>query len=191
MIKVLFGGVRDGAFHRRKAMNNRRRLKLVSLIAALGLSMMPAMAVAGWRVLPTTGFVTEASQILLIHTIGGLWIRSEQNLDRLFVYQGVPLAEGDVIDAIVVCYRAEPGTRITAIGLVEFVGVGGSTGTPGRGHFDGTVLNSPSDTCYVSPVADYAPFGAVNLWLEPRFPEARDPTEVKTVFVGAVFVHVK
>jgi hypothetical protein len=177
--------------YRRKAMNNRWRLRLVVPIAVLVLSMIPSMTVAGWRVLPTTGFVTDALQITLIHTIGGLWIRSEQNLDRLFVYQGVPVVEGDVIDAIAVCYRAESGTRISAIGLVEFVGVGGSTGTAGRGHSDGTVLNSPTDTCYVSPVANYAPAGAVNLWLQPRFPEAGDPTEVKTIFVGAVAVHVK
>jgi hypothetical protein len=161
------------------------RLRLVSLVALLLLFIMPGLAVAGWRVLPATGFVADPLHIDLIHTIGGLWIRTTQNGDRFFVYQGVPIVLGDVIDAMAVCYRAEPGTWITAIGLVEFLGLGDSTGK--SRHFDGTDLKSPTDTCYVSPVADYVAAGAVNLWLQTHFSSSNQGT----IFVGAVGVHVK
>ena len=139
-------------------MNDRRHSRLVGVVTLLLVSTAPGMAAAGWRVLPATGFVADPLHIDLVHTIGGLWIRTDQNGDQFFVYQGVPIVEGDVIDAIALCYRADAGTRITAIGFVEFLGVGDSTGS--GGHFDGTDLNSPTDTCYVSPVADYVPAGA-------------------------------
>jgi hypothetical protein len=120
------------------------RLRLVSLVALLLLFIMPGLAVAGWRVLPATGFVADPLHIRLIHTIGGLWIRTDQNGDQFLVHQGVPIVLGDVIDAMAVCYRADPGTWITAIGLVEFLGVGDSTGK--SRHFDRTDLKSPTDS---------------------------------------------
>jgi hypothetical protein len=162
------------------------RLRLVSLVALLLLFIMPGLAVAGWRVLPATGFVADPLHTRLIHTLGGLWIRTDQSGDRFLVHQGVPIALGDdVIDAMAVCYRADPGTWITAIGLVEFLGVGDSTGK--IRHIDRTDLNSPTDTCYFSPVAEFMPAGAVNLWLETHFSSSNSGT----IFVGAVGVHVK
>lgn len=166
-------------------MNCPRRSVLVSLITLLMLCIMPTVAVAGWRVLPTTGFVTENQQITLINTIGGLWLRSSQNGDWFRVFQGLPVTEGDVIDAIALCYRAEAGTDITAIGLVDFIVPAGSTGT--SRHVDTTDLNSRTDTCYVSPVADYVPAGAVNLWMQLHFTSSGGGT----IYIGAVAVHVK
>ena len=166
-------------------MNRLSRLGLASIIAIQMLLVMPGAVGAGWRVLPTTGFVADPLHIILVNTIGGLWIRTDQNGDRFFVYQGVPVAEGDVIDAIALCYRAEPGTLITGIGLVEFLGVGASVGT--AKHFDGTDLSSPSDVCYRSPVANYVPGGAVNLWLQLKFTFSGEGT----IYLGMVAVHVK
>jgi hypothetical protein len=161
------------------------RLSTVVSLAVLVLSIVPGVAAAGWRVLPTTGFVTDQLQVEIVNRIGGTWLRSTQNGDQFRVYQGVPVFEGDVIDAIAVCYRADPGTSITAIGLVEFAVPGATTGT--SGHLDPTDLNSATDTCHVSPVADYVPGGAVNLWLQLSYIFSGEGT----IYVGAVAVHVK
>jgi hypothetical protein len=166
-------------------MNHRIPSMLVVPVALLLLSVIPAVADAGWRVLPATGFVTDQQQVTIVNTIGGVWLRSTLNGDFFRVYQGVPVFEGDVIDAMAICYRAEPGTLITAMGLVDFVVPGASTGT--ARHVDTTDLNSPADACYVSPVANYAPAGAVNLWLQLQFSFAGQGT----IYVGAVAVHVK
>lgn len=166
-------------------MNDVWRLWLASLIAIQMLLVTPSAVAAGWRVVPTTGFVTEHQQLTLIKTITALWIRSDQNSDRFTVYQTLPTVEGDVIDAIAVCYRAEPGTLITAIGLLEFLTPEASTGT--SRHFDDTDLNSQTDTCYVSPVANYAPAGAVSLFLRLKFTFSDEGT----IYIGTVAVHVK
>jgi hypothetical protein len=166
-------------------MKNLSRLGLASLIAIQTLFIIPSAADAGWRAVPTTGFVTEHQQLLLIKTITALWVRSDQNGDRFSVYQTLPTVEGDVIDAVAVCYRAEPGTLITAIGLLEFLTPGGSTGT--SRHFDDTNLNSQTDTCYVSPVANYAPTAAVSLFLRLQFSLSGQGT----IYIGTVAVHVK
>ena len=52
---------------------------------------------------------------------------------------------------------------------------------------DNTDLASPTDTCYVSPVQNYAPAGAVSLWLRLNF----DAPAPSFLYVGAVAVHVK
>jgi hypothetical protein len=166
-------------------MNDVWRMGLVSLITMTLLSTMPSAAGAGWRVVPTTGFVTENQQLTLIKTITALWIRSDQNGDFFRVYQTLPTVEGDIIDAVAVCYRAESGTLITALGLLEFLTPGASTGT--SHHFDDTNLNSQNDTCYVSPVANYAPAGAVSLYLRLQFFFSGQGT----IYIGTVAVHTK
>ena len=166
-------------------MNDVWRWGLASLVAIQMLFTMPRAADAGWRTVPTTGFVTTDRQITLVNTIGALWLRSDQTGNAFRVYQTVPTFEGDVIDAIAVCYRAEPGGLITAIGLVEFLTPGDSTGSS-SGHFDDTNLNSNVDTCYVSPVANYAPAGTVNLYLKLQFTFLGG-----TIYVGTVAVHTK
>jgi hypothetical protein len=166
-------------------MDYRARLKLVWTVALVLLSITPGMAAAGWRILPTTGFVTDDIRLTLVNTIGALWLRSAQNGDRFRVYQGLPVNEGDVIDAVALCYRAEPGTSIDALGLLDFVVPDASVGTVR--HVDTTDLNSSADTCYVSPVANYSPAGAVNLFLQLHFSFAGQGT----IYVGVVAVHLK
>ena len=75
------------------------------------------------------------------------------------------------------------GTFITAIALTEFVFPASGTNR----HFDGTDLTSSTDTCYVSPVANYAPAGAVSLSLRLNF----DAPAPSFIYIGAVAVRVK
>ena len=165
-------------------MNDMWRSGLASLAAILMLSIVPAVAVAGWRVVPTTSFVTDDLDLTLTKSLSSLSITSQVNGDQHLIYQTLPTIEGDVIDAIAVCYSAfDPGTFITAIGLTEFVFPAGGTNR----HFDGTDLTSSSDTCYVSPVANYAPAGAVSLSLRLNF----DAPAPSFVSIGAVAIRVK
>jgi len=165
-------------------MNDVWRSGLASLVAMLMLFMVPGVAVAGWRVVPTTGFVTDDLDLTLTKSLLYLSITSQVHGDRHLIYQTVPTVEGDVIDAVAVCYSAfDLGTFITAIGLTEFLFPASGTGR----HFDDTDLTSATDTCYVSPVANYAPAGAVNLWLRLNF----DAPAPSFIYIGAVAVHVK
>jgi hypothetical protein len=164
-------------------MNDMWRSGLAALTAILMLSIVPAVAVAGWRVVPTTSFVTDDLDLTLTKSLSSLSITSQVNGDQHLIYQTLPTVEGDVIDAIAVCYSAfDPGTFITAIGLTEFVFPASGTNR----HFDGTDLTS-SDSCYVSPVANYAPAGAVSLSLRLNF-DAPAPSFIN---IGAVAVRVK
>jgi hypothetical protein len=151
--------------------------------------MAPTVAVAGWRAVPTTGFVTDERALTLTKRLTSLWIMSDLNGDQHFIYQTVPTVEGDVIDALAVCYRggrlSDTGASlafITAIGLAEFLGPLSSASR----HVDDTDLTSPTDSCHVSPVANYTPAGAVSLWLRLNFRSLEE-----TILVGGVFVHVK
>jgi hypothetical protein len=173
-------------------MNYRRRSRLVLPGALLMLSIMPDVAVAGWRLLPTTGFVnTERgvdANLDLFHGVDFLWAVIGGFPTHTFsIFQGVPVVEGDVIDAVAVCYRADPGTYIRAIALVEFLVPGAplqSSGT--EAHYDDTQLSSTTNTCYLSPVADYPPAGAVTLRLLLKFSAVND-----VIVIGAAAVHVK
>ena len=120
-------------------MNDMWRSGLVSMVAILMLSIVPAVAVAGWRVVPTTSFVTDDLDLTLTKSLSSLSITSQVNGDQHLIHQTLPTVEGDVIDAIAVCYNAfDPGTFITAIGLTEFVFPASGTNR----HFDGTDLIS-------------------------------------------------
>ena len=165
-------------------MNDRWRSGLISLAAILMLSFVPSVASAGWRVIPTTAFVTDDLDLTLTKSLSYLSITSQVHGDQHLIYQTLPTVEGDVIDAIAVCYSAfDPGTFITAISLTEFVFPASGTAR----HFDGTDLTSATDTCYVSQVANYAPAGAVSLSLRLNF----DAPAPSFIHVGAVAVHVK
>jgi hypothetical protein len=115
--------------------------------------------------------------------------------DQLYIYQSIPVVEGDVIDGIAVCYSAlayAPTDRppfITAISLIEVLLPSGAT----NGHVDDTDLTSREDTCYVSPVADYEPAGAVTLALRLNFNSPADPLGggAGIIYIGAVAIHVK
>jgi hypothetical protein len=164
-------------------MNDMWRSGLVSLVAILMLSIVPSVASAGWRVIPTTAFVTDDLDLTLTKSLSYLSITSQVNGDQHLIYQTVPTVEGDVIDAIAVCYSAfDAGTFITAIGLTEFVFPASGTAR----HFDGTDLTG-TDTCYVSQVANYAPAGAISLSLRLNF----DAPAPSFIYIGAVAVHVK
>ena len=154
-----------------------RQSGLIVLLTVLMLCMMLGAARAAWRVLPTTAFVTDELDLTVTSQVGG---------DQHFIYQTVPVFEGDVIDAIAVCYVAGPpfpGTFITGMGLTEFLFPGAATG---RRHVDGADLTSPTETCYVSPVVNFAPAGAVTLWLQLNFDNSSD-----FLFIGAVAVRTK
>ena len=166
-------------------MNEAQRSTLLSLLTLLMLCALPTVALAGWRVLPTTGFVTDDLDLTLMHRRTGLDVTSQVNGDQHFIYQTVPVVEGDVIDAIAICYVAGPpfaGTFITGLGLTEFIFPMAGTGR----HVDSTDLTSSAETCYLSPVANFAPAGAVTLWLQLNFDNASD-----FLFIGAVGIHVK
>jgi hypothetical protein len=71
-------------------MNDVWRWGLALLVAIQMLFTMPRAADAGWRTVPTTGFVTTDRQITLVNTIGALWLRSDQTGNAFRVYQTVP-----------------------------------------------------------------------------------------------------
>ncbi len=172
-------------------LDDRMRSRLAALAAALTLFAEAGPAAAGWRAIPTTAFVTDDLDLTLARSQSSLSISSQVATGRHEIFQTVPSSEGDVIDAIAVCYTAPFGTGdratpfITAIGLTEFLFPGISVSR----HFDDTDLTSRTDTCYVAPVANYAPAGAVSLFLRLDFDVPFPPFEF--VFIGAVFMHVK
>ncbi|MCO6427691.1 hypothetical protein [Nitrosomonas communis] len=178
----------------RRAMSHVWRLGLALLVALQVLLVVPAVAVAEWRIVPTTAFVGLTEDLTLIKTLGAMQIMSGTGSDQLWVHQHIPVVEGDVIDAILVCYRTfafAPGDRppfVTAIQLTETLFPEGST----TRHFDPTDLTAVEDTCYVSSVPDYAPAGAVNLALQVNF-NAFDPPGGGDgiIYIGAVAIHVK
>ncbi len=175
-------------------MNKLLRWGLASLLAVQMLVLVPSAGVAGWRVVPTTGFVDLTGDLDLIKTLSSLQIMSGTNSEQLYLHQSIPVVEGDVIDAVAICYRTfafVSGDRppfITEIGLTEVLFPASST----IKHLDPTDLTSLEDTCYVSPVANYAPAGAVNLALRLNFNPFDPPGGGQgIIFIGAVAIRVK
>ncbi|HXH02233.1 MAG TPA: hypothetical protein VNN09_02825 [Candidatus Competibacteraceae bacterium] len=86
---------------------------LAALIAMQLLFIGPGLAVAGWRVVPTTGFVDLTGDLDLIRTLSAMQVMSGTNSDQLSLHQSIPVIEGDVIDAVAACYSTfafAPGT---------------------------------------------------------------------------------
>jgi hypothetical protein len=176
-------------------MNEVWRFGLASLVAIQALFTGPGAVVAGWRTVPTTAFIGLTGDEVLLKTLTGMQITASATSDRLYVHQSIPVVEGDVIDGIAVCYSTfayAPTDRppfITAISLIEVLLPSGATNR----HVDDTDLTSQEEACYVSPVADYAPAGAVTLALQLNFNLAADPLGGGDgiIYVGAVAIHVK
>jgi len=80
------------------------RSGLVSLVVMQMLFIVPGAAVAGWRILPTTGFVGSTPDLELTKTFTYLMITPQTATRQLWIHQTVPTVEGDVIDGIAVCY---------------------------------------------------------------------------------------
>jgi hypothetical protein len=142
-----------------------------------------------WLSIGHTGFVSGDSTLTLTMPFVGqpsLSIQSSAAGDFKWIEANVPVAIGDtfsfpVIDAVAVCYKApNAGTFISQIRLSDMLGP--STGFVR--HDDPTDLTSPTDTCYISPVANYVPQGSVNLSLRLFF---ADPSH--KIWIGAVAVH--
>jgi hypothetical protein len=149
---------------------------LVSLVS-------PGLARAEWRALPPSGFVVDAgSSALALSKSLNLVVSTDEAGDAQWIVQRVALQEGDVIDAVAVCYSAPNlGTFISRLRLTGPE----STGASVR-HDDDTDLTSATDDCHVSPVSDYAPGGAIELALRLHFANA-----THSIRIGAVSVHVK
>ena len=172
-------------------MNHVPCLSVASLLAVAMLLTVPGASVAGWRVIPTSGFVTDDLDLDIRNHIGDLQISTQMVGDHI-IHQTLLTVEGDVIDAISVCaFTDSPSTFIRSIVLLEFV----FPGSVGLRHVDDThVPRTISETgpgreiepCYVSPVANYAPAGAVTLVLPLHF--GSSSTRIQ---IGAVAVHTK
>jgi hypothetical protein len=172
-------------------MNHVPCLTVTSLLAVTMLLMVPGAAVAGWRVIPTSGFVT-ADPDLDVRKPMHLEISTQVVGDHL-IHQTLPTVEGDVIDAIAVCAFAIPSfltSFINAILLMEFIFPGfESLRHVDETHVPRTIATGPGEEvqpCYVSSMADYAPAGAVELLLRLHFGSSST-----FISIGAVAVHVK
>jgi hypothetical protein len=138
-----------------------------------------------------TGFVSgEPTLTLTMPSVSqpSLSIQSSAAGDLKWVEVNVPVELPDappsfVINAVGICYKApDAGTFISQIRLAEFLGPSQAVVQ----HDDPTDLTSPADTCFISPVANYAPGGSVNLSLRLNF-----AAPGHKIWIGAVGVHVQ
>jgi hypothetical protein len=154
------------------------------VLAALLLVVGPRLVQAEWRPISTSGFVVDAgSPALALSKSFNLVVSTDEAGDAQWIVQTVAVDEGDVIDAVAVCYSAPNlGTFISRLRLSEFGGLGDAF----IRHDDDTDLTSATDDCHVSLVGDYSPAGAVELALRLHFANA-----THSIKIAAVSVHLK
>jgi hypothetical protein len=98
-----------------------------------------------------------------------LTVQSQTPGDLKWLVQSLPVAVGQAITAVELCYQApDEGTFIRQVRLVE--------ARPAYGlvmHDDATALTSPT-ACYQSPVLNYTVADAVSLWVRLEFADVAD-----------------
>jgi hypothetical protein len=128
------------------------------------------------------GVPLGSSESNLIITRGGfgntLRVSSSQAGDLQWLSLPLSVIEGQMIKGVEICYElSNERSFISQIRLSEE----SEPPTATVIHDDGTDLTSTVATCYVSPVSDYLPSGAVTLSLRLNYGDGGD-----RIYIGSV-----
>jgi hypothetical protein len=165
-------------------MTRRCRIGFIVIASLMGL-LLSRMVHAEWIALSTAHLLPGDPSLILTPPSGSappLTVQSRTPSDLKWLVVSLPVAPGQAIDVVELCYQApDDGTFLRQVRLVEYLDAA-------RGlvvHDDGTVLRSPTATCYRSRVPDYMAADAVSLWLRLEFAQADD-----VIVIHSVNVHV-
>jgi hypothetical protein len=144
--------------------------------------LLPRMVDAEWIALSTAHLLPGDPSLILTPPSGSspsLTVQSLTPGDLKWLAVGLPVAPGEAIDAVELCYQApDAGTFIRQVRLVEKQADAGLVV-----HDDGTALTSPTAACYRSRVPGYTAADAVSLWVRLEFAQADDVIVIDTVSV--------
>ena len=153
------------------------------VIASLMSLLLPPMVHAEWIALSPAHLLPGDPSLILTPSSGSapsLTVQSRTPGDLKWLVVRLPVAPGEAIDAVELCYQApDAGTFLRQVRLVEYLDAA-------RGlvvHDAGTALTSPIVTCYRSLVPDYTAADAVSLWVRLEFAQADDMIVIDTVTV--------
>ena len=162
---------------------NRRMLALFCALAAFVVVPQTVRA-EGWLVLPPLDFYAsgdlalgKSTNLIVSSTVVGTR-QITMSLPVTF-----PSALGTMIDSIAVCYKTSNArTFISQTRLIQLLG----PSLPLLVFNDATDRASTVDECYVSQVPNYAPQGAMILWLGLNFGNISD-----TIAIGGIGIHFR
>lgn len=162
-------------------MTRRCRVGLIVIMSLISL-LLPRMVHAEWVALSPVHLLPSDPSLILAPPSGSspsLTVQSRTPGDLKWLAVRLPVAPGEAIDAVELCYQApDAGTFIRQVRLVEKHADYGLVV-----HDDGAALTSPTATCYRSRVLGYTVMEAVSLWLRLEFAQADDVIMIDTVSV--------
>jgi hypothetical protein len=162
-------------------MMTRYRLGLTLLATLLSL-LLPPLVQAEWIAVSATRVLPGDPSLILTPSgaASSLTVQSQTPGDLKWLVASLPVAPGQAIDAVELCYQApDAGTFIRQTRLVEAFPPDGGLVV----HDDATALTSPTAACYRSAVPAYTAAAAVSLWVRLEFAEADAVLVIDTVRV--------